>query len=120
MISNRRLCNLFYPVQHNKSLQLSIELLDTENESNSGQDEAAEVEKWTNYVDSYITETKPPLAPAAGGEEGKLGPLASSEAALLSLIGSGGINSDVSDDLRDHLKKKPIFLSRNIRKWRSR
>ena len=133
----------FFPQQHNKSMQLSIELLDTGSDTNSGQEEAAETEKWTKYVDNFIGDGDPGGGGGVGGDAAKpkeepssnaiasssaaaaaaggvIDPLASSEATLLTLIGSGGINGDVSDELKGHLKKKPVFLSRNIRKWRLR
>ena len=135
MISNpdQTLSNLtFFLLQHNKTMQLSIELLDTGSDTNSGHEEAAETEKWSKYVENFVgggggdeqavssSITKPKEEPNSASAEGVIDPLASSEAALLSLIGSGGINGDVSDELKGHLKKKPVFLSRNIRKWRSR
>ena len=103
-------------------MQLSIELLDTGSDTNSGHEEAAETEKWTKYVDNFIGGggddggTKPKEEPSnlasssAGATDGVIDPLASSEAALLSLIGSGGIKGDVSDELKGHLKKKSVFL----------
>lgn len=134
-------------------MQLSIELLDTENESPDDQEDAdaAQTVKWTKYVDSYVNDvandSAAPLSAAlkqpkeepqhlpqsfphsnnphqhvvmpamSAGED--LNPLAS-EGQLLTLIGCGGIKADLSDDLKEHLKKKPVFLSRNIRQWKSR
>ena len=137
-------------LQHNQSMQLSIELLDTENESPDERDDtdASEHVKWTNYVDNFVNnanDAAPPMKQPkeeptshltqgynrlgnphhqhhispVGSAGDDLNPLAS-EGQLLALIGCGGIKADLSEDLKEHLKKKPVFLSRNIRQWKSR
>ncbi|XP_013418836.1 paired amphipathic helix protein Sin3a isoform X2 [Lingula anatina] len=71
--------NCFKTTVYKNECRLTVDLLDTETENS---DDPVEVEKWSEYVEKYVT------------------------------------SDDISDELKEQLAKKPVFLPRNIRQWR--
>lgn len=85
--------NCFKIVCYKNSGQLSIEMLDTESGDSEGEQEGAEIEKWSEFVDKWCA--------------------ASATIASTQLVAAEPITaSQVPDEVKEALLRNPVFLPR--------